>query len=80
MMAEVAGGGEVGRLAVLVAAIAGDGLGAGEAAFQQCFVLVVERDFEHLEIVGAVLALAEARPDDAGGDGRMIEHPTGRDV
>ena len=81
VMAEVARGGEKGRPAIFVAAIAGDALRRRpSAASISRAVLVVEGEREEPQIVGAVLALAEPGADDDRGDRRLLEHPAGGDV
>ena len=80
MMAEIAGGGEEGRPAVFVAAIAGDALRGGQRRVDHRAVGGVEGEGEEPEIVGAVLALAEPGADDDRADRRLLEHPAGGDV
>src|SRR5690606_30426492 len=80
MVAEVAGGGEVGRLAVLVAAVARDGRGRGESGIEPRPILGVQREAEHLQIVVTVLALAESRADDGRRNSLMLQHPARRHV
>ncbi len=58
MVAEVAGGGQIGRFAVLVAAVARDRGRRGEGGREPLPVLGVEREGEDAGVVGAVLALA----------------------
>ena len=80
MVAEVAGRGEEGRPAVLVAAVAGDAGGLREGGVDARTILLVEREGEQAQIVGPVLALAQPRADDDGGDRRLLQDPAGRDI
>ncbi len=80
MMAEVAGGGEIGRPAILVAAVAGDRRHRRESLGEARAILRVERKAEDFEVVGTMLALAQAGADDRRRDGVVFEHPAGRDV
>ena len=79
-MAEVAGRGEIGRLAVLVAAIARDRCRCSKGSVEARVVRAVEREAEDLQIVVAVLALAKPRTDDRGRHRLVLQHPTRRDV
>ena len=80
MVAEVARGGEEGRPAILVAAVAGNAGGLREGGVDARTILLVEGEGEQAQIVGPVLALAEPRADDHGGDRRLLQDPAGRDV
>jgi hypothetical protein len=62
VVAQVAAGGEEGRPAVLVAAVAGDPLRAGEGRSEQRAVFVVEREVEDLQVVGAVSSSGASGP------------------
>ncbi|CZT37677.1 hypothetical protein GA0004734_00045920 [Rhizobium sp. 9140] len=72
MMAEIAGGGKERRLAIFIAAIAGDGLGGGESLVKIRMVLRVEREAENVQIVAAMLVFSKPRADDRGGNGWMF--------
>ena len=75
MVRKVARRGKQRGPAVFIAAIAGNRphpAGSGGNAFA---VLPVQREFEHRQVVLAVLPLTEARADDHGGNGGLIEHP-----
>jgi len=61
VVAQVAAGGEEGRPAVLVAAVAGDPLRAGEGRSEQRAVFVVEREVEDLQVVATARRARRAR-------------------
>ena len=80
MVAEVARGGEEGRAAVLVAAIAGNRAAGGEGGLEAGVVLGVEGEGEGLEVGFPVVALAGPGTHDDRRHGRLVEHPAGRHI
>ena len=58
----------------------GIGVRRREGCVERGVVVGIEREAEDLEVVGAVLALAEPRADDRCGDGLVLEHPARGDV
>ena len=79
-MAQIAGCREERRFPVLIAAIARHGLCCCERLLDACHVGSIELEFEQALIVGAMLALAEPRADDHGGDRRLLHDPARGDV
>ena len=79
-MAEIAGCREERRFPVLIAAIAWHRLCCRQRLLDACHVGGIEREFEQALIVGAMLALAEPRADDHGGDCRLLHDPARGDV
>ena len=71
VMAQIARGREEGGLPVFIAAIARNGRHGGEDGIEPRVVFGVEREAEGLQIVGAVLVLAQPGADDGGGDTLM---------
>ena len=81
MVAEVAGGGEVGRAAVLVAAVAGDRGGRRRRRPRAAARSSASSAKVKTRALSARCSLSrDARADDDGGDGRVVEDPAGGDV
>ena len=79
-MAEVAGGGEVGRAAVLVAAVAGDRIEFRLRLGQLLPRAVVEREPEDPAVVLEVARFAGARAHDHPGDGGLLQRVADRHI
>src|SRR6185503_2699679 len=75
VMAQVACRGQIGGTAVFIAAIARQGLGAGQGGSEKIMVPAVECEIEHSQIIAAVLSLSEPCPEDDRGHGLLLEHP-----
>ena len=80
MVAQIARGGQEGRPAIFIAAIAFDAFRRLERAIDQAAVLFIERKAEDPQIVGTVLALAQAGADDDGSDRLLLQHPARCDI
>ena len=73
VMAEVAGGGQEGGLAVFVAAVAGDGAQSGQRGGDCLPGGGVERELEQAQVILHVGALSQPRPDDHSAHRRLLQ-------
>src|SRR6185503_8742774 len=80
VVAQVARRGEERRLAIFVAAVAGDSFEGGLRQRDRAPVVVVEPEGKDARVIGDVLRFAEARADDDAGYRGLVEDGAAGDV